>query len=144
MNPLLILIASLLRHTVVTGLSWLILMFRLPAEVREQVEGAADFVTTSLISLLVWAVVKYGKPLLQKWGILASLAVFVALSFPSCSYVDQVVDTRGAKVTKPDEDGDGLPDEIVTSSDKVKPKLNEKGVNELNEGLTKVIINYTK
>lgn len=85
MNPLLIFISSLLRHVVVTGLSWVALMFSLPSGVREQVESAADFVTTSLISLLVWLLVKYGKPLLTKWGLLPLALIVMTLSLTSCT-----------------------------------------------------------
>ncbi len=144
MNPLLIFVASLLRHAVVTGLSWITLMFSLPAEVREQVEGAADFVTSSLISLLVWVVVKYGKPIITKWGLLPLILIGVTLSLTSCSYVDQVVDTRGSVATAPDTDLDGIPDEITVPSNQVKPVLNEKGLDQLNAELADIIIHAAK
>lgn len=73
------------------------------------------------------------------------LALFcLALGLSSCSYVDQVVDTRGATITAPDEDGDGLPDELTVPSSQVRPRLNDKGVDQLNEGLTQIIIHATK
>lgn len=73
------------------------------------------------------------------------LALFcLALGLSSCSYVDQVVDTRGATVTAPDGDGDGIPDQLEVPSSQVQPRLNDKGMDQLNEGITQIIIQATK
>lgn len=68
----------------------------------------------------------------------------LALGLSSCSYVDQVIDTRGAIITAPDGDGDGIPDELEVPSSQVRPRLNDKGMDQLNEGITQIIIQATK
>lgn len=78
------------------------------------------------------------------------ILIFLSLSLllPSCGglspYVNAKVDTTGAIFTRPDEDGDGIPDEISVPSTQVKPVINEKGLDKINGDLADVIINATK
>ena len=76
--------------------------------------------------------------------ILIALSPVFAFSLPSCSYADVIVDTRGGVATAPDNDLDGLPDEITVPSNQVRPTLNDKGLTKLNEGVAEIIINATK
>ena len=139
-------LASYLRHLIVAGILLAIEKLKLPIE---GAEDAANVIALAVIGTLSWAFVKYVAPRLKipkgsgvaLFALAASLAL---LSLPSCSYVDAVVDTRGAIPTAPDTDLDGLPDEITVPSNKVKPVLNDKGLDKLNGELAKVIIEATK
>ena len=139
-------LASYLRHLIVTGILLAIEKLKLPSE---GAEDAANVIALAIIGTLSWAFVKYVAPILKipkgsgvaLFALAASLSL---LSLPSCSYVDAVVDTRGAIPTAPDTDLDGLPDQLLVSSDKVKPVLSEKGKSAINEGVAKVIVRYAK
>lgn len=69
-----------------------------------------------------------------------SLIFCLFLFLPSCSpYVDQRVDTTGAVATKPDTDLDGIPDEILVVSTKVRPELNSKAIEAINQAATEAL-----
>lgn len=147
MNPLLLLLASMVRHVVVTGLFALVALLKMPDSVRDLVEDTGDFVAPVIVSLLAWVVVKYWRELATKIGFIqcvlfaTSIAIFGATS---CSHVDANVDTRGAIVRQPDGDGDGIPDIITVPSSQVSPVVSEEAVQQLNEQIRQQIVNASK
>lgn len=94
LNPLVILLYSILRHVIVTGLFAVLTLLSLPDEYREKVESAADFTAPIVGAFLVWAVLKYGGGLLKKAGYIKLVVLFVGLSFlfPSCAGLDVTPD----------------------------------------------------
>lgn len=139
---------SAIRHVITGGLLVLFALFKLPEELRSQVEAAADWTAPIIAAFIAWFILKYGALLLKKVGyvqlIVFTTAGLGAGMLTSCSHVDAIVDTTGATATVPDEDGDGIPDEIVVASEKVTPIVNDQGINALNERLSELVIEATK
>ena len=99
-------------------------------------------------SALIWSylvnagIVKGSMPINL---ILLAIIPFFAFTLPSCQgYVNNRVDTTGARVTQPDNDGDGVPDELLVDSSKVTPELSDKAINEVNRQVTRIIVQYAK
>lgn len=94
LNPLVILLYSVLRHIIVTGLFAVLTLLSLPDEFREQVETAADFTAPVVGAFLVWLFLKYGVILLKKTGYIKTLVLFLGVSFlfPSCAGIEVTPD----------------------------------------------------
>ena len=91
MNPLLALVASVLRHIIVTGLFAIVALLNMPDGIASQVEKAADWTAPALISAVTWAALKYGPTLAKKIPALARLfpalilTCAVSFSLASCA-----------------------------------------------------------
>ena len=66
MNPIISITSSALRHLVVTGLFYLVTVLRLPDEVKAQVTDSANFIVAGLMSIILWAITKYGSTITAK------------------------------------------------------------------------------
>ncbi|MGJ8677233.1 MAG: hypothetical protein ACSHX0_06930 [Akkermansiaceae bacterium] len=80
MNALLIVLASMVRHIVVTGLFWVVAFMKMPESVKTEVVAAGDFVAPIIVTFLTWVVLKYGKIIFQKMGVVTCVLFAFSLS----------------------------------------------------------------
>lgn len=140
---------SYLRHVLTGLLLWAANKWGLPED------GLGDAVLALVNALILasgWLIVKYVMPILRDQGIVKCLVALIGLSclfVASCAnqYVDAAVDTRGAKVTAPDNDGDGIPDGLQVPASQVAPVVNadalnefvQQGINQANDALVEAV-----
>ena len=114
---------------------WLTVLFTILANVgplAQSLEGP----WAAVVNGIVIGAYTVSRGHAKKVGVVLPLLIFglMLLALPSCSpYVDQRVDTTGAIATKPDLDLDGIPDEILVVSTKVRPELNSKAIEAINQ-----------